>query len=481
MILAYSNRSALFYKLEAWTACHNDIKTVFSMGCPGELKEKLIKRQNEALQHIDREAIFKGIMRHSAEMCIDKNAMRCNTQVPCASSDIKIVTSTAMPTVVAATNIKVGAVLASERAYVSYTEEINAAFSCHFCQKKHLNLIPCDGCSYALFCNEECKNKCMKEYHEYECKIMEISWEFDETLNLAIKACFKLQKSCKSWDEFITASYNMGSSRIKSSSTQEIYDTNNKYSILCCKDDKTFIYGVLHNASILVAVFLHHLEDKIPSFLPKDADKRQQAMQAMARIMMFIAVYQTPLHIVQAQDNIRLDQSSYGTENYGLFSFISKLKKSCNSNSVIVNNNNTLVLIAIRPIRNGEELTVPFLWHRCDDDTPDAHLRHLKTFACYGTVCDCSRCNSDSQIKINREQLSKFQRKFFLKLNLKEMESRLGHLEINQIYETLLKALTVLHDVPNSKEYIAVYRLWRRCVSFFEIVCSNNTVLDVVV
>ncbi|XP_034834431.2 SET and MYND domain-containing protein 4-like [Maniola hyperantus] len=480
MVLAYSNRSALFHKLEAWSACHNDINRVFLMGCPSEIKEKLTKRQNDALPHLGREGFLKDIMCHSAERCIDRNTMRCNTQIPCASSDIKVVTSTAMPKVVAATNIKVGAVLASERAYVSYTEDLNAPFSCHFCQKKHLNLIPCDGCCYALFCDEECKNKCMKEYHEYECKIMGILWEFDEIPNLTIKACLKLQKSCKSWDEFITASHNMGSGRIKSGSISEIYDTNNKYSVLCCKDDKTFVYGVLYNMSIVAAIFLHSLEDQIPSFFPKGADKRQEAMRAMARIMMFISVYQTPRHIIQGQKNLRVDHSSYSTENFGLFSFISKLKKSCNPNSVIANNNNTLVLIAIRPIRNGEELTVPFLWHRYDDDSPDSHLRNLKTFMYLGTVCGCRRCNSDSQVKNHGEHLSKFQKKFFSKLDLKALESRLGHVEVTKIYQMLLKALTILYDVPNSEEYIAVYKLWRKCVSFFEIVCSDNNILDIV-
>ncbi|XP_034834991.1 SET and MYND domain-containing protein 4-like [Maniola hyperantus] len=481
MILAYSNRSALFHKLEAWTACHNDINRVFLMGCPSEIKEKLTKRQNDVLPHLGMEALVKETMCQCAEKFIDRNTMRCNTQIPCASSDIRIVTSAAMPKVVAATNIKVGAVLASERAYVSYAQQINAPFSCHFCQKKHLNLIPCDGCCYALFCDEECKNKCMKEYHEYECKIMGVFWELDEITNLMIKACLKLQKSCKSWDEFITASHNMGSGRIKSGSIPEIYDANNKYSVLSCKDDNTFIYGVLYNMSIVAATFLHSLEDQIPSFLPKGADKRQQAMRAMARIMMFISVYQTPLHIIQGQNNVRLPESSYGIKNFGLYSFIAKLKKSCNPNSIIANNNNTLLLIAVRPIKSGEELTVPFLDGYYYDETLDSHLRNLQIFMYHGTVCGCGRCSSDSLMKNDGEQLSKFQKKFFSKLDFKAMESRLGQLEMITVYQTLLKALTILCDVPNSEEFIAVYKLWRKCVFYFEIMCSNNIILDKII
>ncbi|XP_063706301.1 SET and MYND domain-containing protein 4-like [Culicoides brevitarsis] len=45
---------------------------------------------------------------------------------------------------------------------------------CATCLKcGYLNLIPCRGCSFAMFCSNECMTKGFQEFHQYECPIMQ--------------------------------------------------------------------------------------------------------------------------------------------------------------------------------------------------------------------------------------------------------------------------------------------------------------------
>ncbi|XP_052743404.1 SET and MYND domain-containing protein 4 [Bicyclus anynana] len=469
MKLGYSNRSALFSTLQLGSACINDIEKVFAMGCPIEIKEKLIKRRMEALPLLFDEELHKKIKSGVSRDIADPNATKYNSLIPCVNSDVNIDSSTDKPKVVASANMKVGSVVGSETAYVSLTSSPNNFVSCHFCQKKALNLIPCEGCCCALFCDEECKKKCMEEYHEDECKIIDaIEDGCLPTINVAIavKACFKLRRSCKSWNEFITASKNMGSDRIKSSSFKEIYGTN-KYSILSINDDRVFVHGTLYNSCFLCAIVLYCL-DLTPSYLPKDTVEREQSIKALARVIMFIATYQKVFPIIQNEHNLKLDESYYAEiKNNGLYPFIAKLKHSCSSNLMLATNNNRLVMIAIRPIKKGDELTVPFLWPRLDAPIPKWIL-NKNSFVNYGTVCGCTRCANDSEDIKNNDQLSEYQREF--------ISQRVDHK--NYTHAEISKILAVLDNVRDSKVYNIFYQYFRTNISVFELFNGGNIVLD---
>lgn len=358
MILAISNRSALFLKLKAYKACLKDIDTCFSMDCPSEIIGKLTKRKRDAsvlTKENELDVIFTAFARKHTE-CTPNNS-----EIPCATSDIKAVGSI-IPKIVASNDIKIGTVICCERAYVSYTDPYNSLYSCHFCQKMTLNLIPCEGCSSALFCDEECKSKCFDEYHKYECTIMNLIKDisFGPMPNLMIKAALKMRAKCKSWRELIDASYNMGIERIKSSSIQEIFDVDSIFSVLNQMDDKPFIYGVKYDACFVCASFIHYL-DEIPSFFPKDIDGKKQAMCALGRIMMFLSLYIVPWKVDQAVTNLKIQHCDYHEKpNVALFSFIGKLKNSCTPNVAAVYNNNKMSLIALESIKTGEELTISY-------------------------------------------------------------------------------------------------------------------------
>lgn len=357
--LAYSNRSALLYKAKAYEACLNDIDTCFELGCPLDIIEKLRIRKENAQSNVWTEKLAQTTAKTTfSEEYFQLN--RRNPQIPCASMDVGIIIDNGVPKVVVTTDIKVGAVLAVETAFVSKTDISNKRFACDYCHKMNLNLKPCKGCCSVLFCNEDCREKGMREYHSVECQIIEVLENLTRStwLRLALNAVLKMKEMCKSWPELIAASHTMGSSRIKTSSVNEIYDSNHKFSLLNSKDDRHFLHGPMYNISIHCAFVIHYLE-KVSGFYPQQPVERNEAKRAVGRLLMFLSLY-AKNNLVVPSVTVKQQRRTefYDIPNFGWFSFVGKLKIACDANVLIVGLNKQIGLVAQQPIMRGMELIV---------------------------------------------------------------------------------------------------------------------------
>ncbi|CAH2093205.1 unnamed protein product [Euphydryas editha] len=474
--LAISNRSALFYKLKVYKACLRDIDTCFEMGCPDDILIKLKKRRKDVKKLIAVED-FKQKYLHC---CVDK-FINCNIKrhplVPCASTHVEF-TGSDSPKIVAARDIKPGSVVSCEKAYICSTNYNYTLTACYYCQKYALNLIPCDNCCFAMFCDNICKDTCYHEYHKWECPIMEavkLNCQ-SPTANLMFKVVLKMRSKCMSWKELIDASYSTGLDRMRTSSIGEIYNGNNLFSVLNVRNDKPFVYGILCNSSFICAGLLHYLEE-IPLFYPRDSNEKQKAMQALGRIMLFLSIYQTPTPLFQHMTDPTTNESYSlcNVLNFGIFPFTGKLKKSCKPNLLVLNKNNELILIALRTIKSGEELTISFHQHLLNAPFTE-HSRNVWNFL-YGNVCDCSICNGHNILNA-KGQLTAYQKKYYSDLNLNEIDKNLNSKQIYDAYNKLLKALDVLDDAPCSDEYKEIYKRFSKCTRRFETVKGQNCILD---
>ncbi|CAG4942623.1 unnamed protein product [Parnassius apollo] len=356
--LAYSNRSAILFKLKQFRACLIDIETCYKLGCPTDIQSKLIKRKKEATK-------LSKIENKTVNFCTDyfkdcfKFDVNCNTHIPCASSNIEVMKEDAFK-VVAAKDIKVGTPLALEDSFVSCNNEENIQFSCHHCHKMSLNLIPCEDCCLVLFCSEECKEMCLKEYHNIECQIMEViqNVAFSPMAKLMIIGTLKFVQMCGSWKKVISSSHCTGGDRIRISSEQEMYDVNNKFSVLNFDDNRLFVHGSMYSASFVCATVIYHLE-RIPCYFPQSIDERILAKNALARIMMYFCLYAPPTPVnLRVLDIINKKAFFNPIPNHGWYPLIGKLKESCSPNVFAINLNKKMLLIALKPIKKGSELTV---------------------------------------------------------------------------------------------------------------------------
>ncbi|XP_049876339.1 SET and MYND domain-containing protein 4-like isoform X1 [Pectinophora gossypiella] len=480
MKLAYSNRSALLLKVKSFSACLSDIETCFSMGCPLEIIEKLRKRKDEARSYLWVERLAKDARSTVFTKEYFKCNMKRNPQIPCATTNVGIILEDQVPKVVATTDIKVGVVLAVETAFVSQNDPQNAVFSCYYCHKMSLNLKPCDGCNIALFCNENCRENCMREYHSIECQIIEVldALYSGSMLRMAVKAVLKMKNMSKSWSDFIAASHTTGMNRLKTSSINEIYDSNYKYSLLNIKDERHFLHGPLYNACFNCASIVHYLE-KVSCFLPQPADERKSALQALARMLMFLTLYSTHTQVIMVVAVNEVEKTEFhDIANYGWFSFIGKLRNSCNPNVLAVGLNKKTALLAIAPIKRGTELTISYVGHWLDNST-DKEIRHKNMFILCGVVCNCVVCTGEYEF-FNNAKLTDVQKKNVRKLNLEEMGEQRNWNCIPEIFAKLCKTLALLSDLPYSDEYAKVYTLFRRCVLCIQDLTTENLMLDYV-
>ncbi|CAG4942619.1 unnamed protein product [Parnassius apollo] len=131
--LAYSNRSAILFKMGQFRACLIDVETCCKLGCPTDIESKLIKRKNEATVRSEMENLSANLLTGYFKDCF-KFDFKSNTPIRCASSDIEVMKGDAFK-VVAAKDIKVGTPLALEDSFVSSNSEKNVPFSCHYCHK----------------------------------------------------------------------------------------------------------------------------------------------------------------------------------------------------------------------------------------------------------------------------------------------------------------------------------------------------------
>ncbi|XP_050347749.1 uncharacterized protein LOC126771735 isoform X4 [Nymphalis io] len=163
-------------------------------------------------------------------------------------------------------------------------------------------------------------------------------------------------------------------------------------------------------------------------------------------------------------------------KNYSIYSFIGKLKTSCNPNSFLINNNSKMILLAIRTIKSGEELTISSQQHWLDGDL-GRHSRNINSYLCSGTVCDCPISNGEGSLRC-KGQLSKSQRVFYNSLNVIEFHAKLKLSDVTEVFNYLLEIMDVLQDVPYSEEYDEIFKRFRKCIFYFEALKGNNVTLE---
>lgn len=361
MILAYSNRSALLFRIKAYGASLKDIETCFNLGCSNELSEKLMKRKRDCQNLLLRDKLMYEMIPDDYFSIDGKR----HPQIPCATTDVAVVidSETELPKVVAANDIKVGTVVSVETTFVNLMNPVNHYLSCYQCHKMALNLIPCDGCCEALFCNDKCKNICMKESHRVECQIIELlnCNGYGPYSRITLRAVIKMKLMCDSWKEIIDASYNMGDERMRMSPISEIYNRDYKFSLLNFIETREIKIASIYNYGTMCATQLHYL-NQVPSFYPKAPAEKREAMRGLARLMMgFFLLFHNMVEIINVADEKLSQDIKYITPNYGYLSFTSKLRHKCDANLLPIGLNNQVALVALHYIKKGAELTISYV------------------------------------------------------------------------------------------------------------------------
>jgi len=213
LALGYANRSAVLFQLGLYLECIRDIDRALDLNYPDNLRAKLYLRKTECLMSLGNHSVED--MLEEAQHWLDKMSLNDtnrekltakldvlrnktvqteldtenrkaktvepsalptieshNNEVPCASDAVAIKYNQHYGRYVVATrNIHPGEVIAVEKPYSLILMQENIWTHCSNCLKVCWANIPCNYCTYAMYCSEECRNVEWEKCHDVECAI----------------------------------------------------------------------------------------------------------------------------------------------------------------------------------------------------------------------------------------------------------------------------------------------------------------------
>lgn len=365
LVQAYSNRSALYLQLKAYTASLKDIETCLKLNCTEELQIKLAKRELQCQTMLRHDIVKRNIFKNFFSDKFFNFKSERHPDIPCLSSDVHVDYERGETKMVTVRDVAVGTVLAIETAFATFSFDDKAYTACYYCQKSALNLYPCDNCCYALFCSEKCEKLCLNEYHNIECKIMNVlnSVNVGNKFRLAMKTVLKLKSRYIQWNVLIEECRNIGANRMKTGSLSEIYDVEKNSSMLSFNGKQHFIHGVLYNSCFSVATIIHYLE-KLTGFFPAEPEECLEAQKCFAKLFISLELlWPSNTEIENAAERLPgSDLTISFPSHYGWFALASKVRHVCEPNVVVIGLDNRVALVAIEPIKKDTELKISHMY-----------------------------------------------------------------------------------------------------------------------
>jgi len=220
LALGYANRSAVLFQLCLYLECIQDIDRALDLKYPDNLRAKLYLRKTECLMSLGNHTVED--MLKEAQHWLDKMSLddtnrgklaakldvlrnkTVQTEIDTANRKAKTVEPSALPTieshnnevpcasdavaikynehygryVVATRNIHPGEVIAVEKPYSLILMQENIRTHCSNCLRVCWANIPCNYCTYAMYCSEECRNVEWKKCHDIECAVFPALTEY---------------------------------------------------------------------------------------------------------------------------------------------------------------------------------------------------------------------------------------------------------------------------------------------------------------
>lgn len=241
--------------------------------------------------------------------------------------------------VVAAKDIAAGDVIALEKPFAKMALKDKILDHCHNCLGLCHNLLPCEGCTGALFCSKGCMQEAMEGYHGFECPVLGFlhRFEFSKLELMALRVVIQARDYYEKEPSF------KGSDVYASGRYEEIHQ-------LVTNSEKRPVADLFKKAT--VAAVLSHVFKNSSSLLPDE-----QLKDGFSRLLMR-HLQTAPSNFHEISECVGSKGGCYATEDVGsgAFSFLSLFNHSCSPNIVRHCHGFTVVLRVLRPVRKGEQL-----------------------------------------------------------------------------------------------------------------------------
>ncbi|CAH1103020.1 unnamed protein product [Psylliodes chrysocephalus] len=364
LALAYANRSACLFKGKYYKECLQDINRALSLDYPEKLKPKLLKRKMDAesQKHMQKQVRF-----YSKPPVIRSK----NPFISCAEDSIEIQYNKKYGRhIIATRDINIGEVLSVENSFCHVVCADSKYIHCHECLELCFNMIPCENCTRALYCSEDCRSNAFKGYHKYEC-------QFPKILFLDPKMMMFIKLTLIGMDDSKKTEAESPDNIHRSDSFKEIIklETHDKE----CDSLKLFMVATM-------ASIAYHVLKENQEFVSKyDTDEDDLNLKKL----LFKTLLISSINPFLIQNFFNINSKELGN---ALYAFTSLYNHSCVANAQYFHHGSSIVTRVTASIKKGEQITISY-GLTFDNQSRAYRQKILKEL--YLFECDCKACTNN--------------------------------------------------------------------------------------
>lgn len=391
--IGYANRSAVLYEQKLYDECLADIRLAKNSNYPQNLVHKLTERTKKAVSGLKAQIKTDTVSEESIDLNKSNSSLQSdldlptilptnvNLKVTCAANNVCIKYSVTNGRYVAAVkDIQIGDIIAIEKPFaklvLSDVSEANL-LHCHSCLRLCYSLQPCRGCTHALYCSKACRDDAWREYHKFECPIIDvlIALNLNKLYQLALRITIQARKEYNK-----VATYPKRHDVYESDRYEEIHK------LIANTKNRT-------NADLFErafnAAFLYKLVKNHTGFFSEN-----KGSDAMFKEILLHHLQTGPcnFHEISEVYSNKDEGSNLVEIGAGAYSFLSLFNHSCNPNVVRHCYKSTIVVRAITKISRGQQLQDNYGYHHALA-SKESRLKALKNQ--YFFDCACEACTKN--------------------------------------------------------------------------------------
>ncbi|XP_050094493.1 SET and MYND domain-containing protein 4 [Anopheles aquasalis] len=401
--IAYANRSAVCYDLHRYEECLENIRLARVANYPERLADKLAKREQAAKQALADKATGGGDSTKPQQIRSLTLTYEANGKVPQVANCLELAESKQFGRyVITNRDLKAGDIVAHEQPTHTILVDTYRHMRCDYCLQERLyTLLPCEGCTVAMYCSDECRTRAQLTYHRYECPIIRDMWRIFtkipvmalRTVTMAITFFdHNLDEMLEHLDTLNEATVNPFAMDWTAATKRDIYNTVHVLAtnerVRDCKDMGQRIFFALIIRQLLL--------DRTPlgAMCTGDPKKTQLLYDLLRRHLQTTPTNMHSLYYMKYQ--IKPNNFEPAIFASACFPVLSMINHSCapNMTRVTLPDRSCGVLI-IRPIAKGGQLFDNYGNHHC---LQDRATRRTELMRQYRFQCNCEACSNNYAI-----------------------------------------------------------------------------------
>lgn len=382
---AYANRSACFFELDQFESCHKDIKLATDTAeCSDELKQMINQHQKDCDDFIGNDNPIENTV-HTPKLVFEPNE-----EFPCFANVLQLDRQTKFGYRITAKNdIDVGQRIFMEESMVSTL--INDQYMrCSVCLTRHNNLIPCEKCTTAMFCDD--KNCQSNILHATECG-MTTEIDGDGKLAFLIRTVmyaiglFTSAKELISFVEKYAGEKNVVALPMTDPRSKYQQFLKLKFDRIIASGEKRDLYVGIAYKAIMASI----IGDRF-------------ALKGQKRFLAHLILQHEA--IISLGCVHQYTNETGEAESLHLFPTLNQFNHSCTANAMFHLVDNWSIVTTMRPIKKGDEVTISYFGRTCYAESCAEQQEYVELLRDnFGINCQCDLCESRTSTDEERKAM----------------------------------------------------------------------------